>query len=378
LHINAGNMFGGVETFLVTLARSRDLCPDMESAFALCFGGRLSEELTAAGVSVHNLRPTRAGRPWTVLMARARLARLMAIEKYDIAVCHQPWAQGIFGDVASRRTGYVAHFHGPPGKGWTDWLAARQKPRMIVAPSRDSLEQCRRLLPGIRAEVLNYPLPTHVTDSPALSTAERAEFRAKLGVAPDEVVVLQASRIEAWKGPDLTLKALARLRDVPGWRLWLAGGVQRPKEQILADELHRIAAANGIAGRVSFLGERKDVSYLMRAADIYCQGNRGAEGFSLSFLEASFCGLPVVTTDIGGAREMIDAETGVLVPPSEDATALSEALRILICDPSRRTEMGKSAHQKAVRLCDAKQQLNRLAKWLGEAARTSQPTESGR
>jgi hypothetical protein len=49
LHVNAGNMYGGVETILVTLARLRHLYPTMEPCFALCQQGRLSEELAEAG-----------------------------------------------------------------------------------------------------------------------------------------------------------------------------------------------------------------------------------------------------------------------------------------------------------------------------------------
>ena len=52
LHVNAGNLFGGVETFLVTLARCHDLCPDMVPEYAVCFPGRFRDELTAAGVPV--------------------------------------------------------------------------------------------------------------------------------------------------------------------------------------------------------------------------------------------------------------------------------------------------------------------------------------
>lgn len=49
LHVNAGNVFGGLETILVTLARLRDCCPSMESHFAMCYEGRLSRELIGLG-----------------------------------------------------------------------------------------------------------------------------------------------------------------------------------------------------------------------------------------------------------------------------------------------------------------------------------------
>ena len=53
LHIHSGNLYGGVETLLVTLARHRDLAPEMESHFALCFKGRLSDAARGPPVQQH-------------------------------------------------------------------------------------------------------------------------------------------------------------------------------------------------------------------------------------------------------------------------------------------------------------------------------------
>ena len=57
LHVHSGNLYGGVETFLTTLARDAAAAPRMTSSFALCFEGRLSNELRA-----HGHRAAHAGR----------------------------------------------------------------------------------------------------------------------------------------------------------------------------------------------------------------------------------------------------------------------------------------------------------------------------
>ena len=74
LHLYAGNLYGGVETLLATMARLRHLAPGMESEFGLCFHGRLWNELVSTGVAVHDFGPVRLSRPWTVLRARAAAA----------------------------------------------------------------------------------------------------------------------------------------------------------------------------------------------------------------------------------------------------------------------------------------------------------------
>src|SRR5258708_1301061 len=107
LHVGSGNLYGGVETYLVTLARLRDICPAMEPEFALCFAGRLSQELQAHNAQVHSLGEVRSRFPWTVARARRTLKKLLRQESYDVVVCHSAWAQAIFGPVVHRAGGTI-------------------------------------------------------------------------------------------------------------------------------------------------------------------------------------------------------------------------------------------------------------------------------
>src|SRR5919197_3811824 len=95
LHICSGNLYGGVETIQVTLARHRDECPELELHFTVCFDGRLSRELRACGVPIHNLGAVRDRNPISGWTARARLRRLLSTVEYDGAICHSPWTQSI-------------------------------------------------------------------------------------------------------------------------------------------------------------------------------------------------------------------------------------------------------------------------------------------
>ncbi len=369
LHINSGNLYGGVETFLVTLARCRDLCPEMAPEFALCFSGRLEEELRQAGVAVHLLGATRLSRPWTVLRARAALRRLISHQdRYDVIVCHQPWTQALFAGVVQKiGIPYVAYFHGPNGGGWLERLSRWHLPQLVIAPSRFTLGTVQPLHPDVRGEVLYYPLPSQIMATSDLTAERRNAIRTELGAHPEHTVILQACRIEAWKGPDLVLRALSRLRDLPNWRFWLAGGAQRKHERSYFNELKRLTVKLGIEDRAVFLGQRTDVPVLMRACDLYCQGNRGPETFGLSFVEASYCGLPIVTSDLGAASEWIDPSSGILVAP-EDVDALAKALRILVTDADRRKVMGACAKNRVIELCNTSKQLHRLSQLLAQAA----------
>src|SRR5262249_41106227 len=93
LHCSSGNLYGGVETLLVTLAQQA--APGVRPEFALCFEGRASAELRAVGADVHWLAPVRFSRPWTVWRARRALRRLLAARPFDVVVCHGPWTHWV-------------------------------------------------------------------------------------------------------------------------------------------------------------------------------------------------------------------------------------------------------------------------------------------
>src|SRR4029077_17678762 len=92
LHLNAGNLYGGVETLLTAMARLRGLCPSLEPHFGVCYEGRFSQELASAGVPVYLLGEARMSRPWTVWRARRRLQEVLCKEKFDAVICHMDWS----------------------------------------------------------------------------------------------------------------------------------------------------------------------------------------------------------------------------------------------------------------------------------------------
>jgi glycosyltransferase involved in cell wall biosynthesis len=359
LHLNAGNLFGGIETYLLTLARCRDLAPNMESHFGLCFPGRLRDDLLSIGVAVYDLGPVRLSRPWTVLAARRRLMRLNRRARFDAVVTHGCWPHAVFAPAA-RRTGarLVNAVHGDLSRpGRIDRRAARTPPDLVIANSYFTAGPAQILFAPAPVEVVYLPVP-----APDLGDRRsiRQPARDELGTPSVAVVILQASRLERWKGHAVLLEALARLKDVPGWEAWIVGGPQKAGEAELLDELLAIAKRRAFACRVRFLGQRSDVPRLMAAADIYCQPNTEAEPFGLAIVEALYAGLPVVASALGGPCEIVDPTCGILAPPN-DPTAVAAALKELILNPTRCRELGAAGPMRAASLCDPARALTDLA-----------------
>jgi glycosyltransferase involved in cell wall biosynthesis len=355
LHVAAGNLYGGVERILVEIARATG---GARHEFALSFEGRLSRELADAGARLHLIGEVRFSRPLTTWRARHRLAAVGRAGAFDAVVCHGPWAYALSAPaLTAPRPALWAH-DASPGRHWTERRVAARPPRLVICNSRYTASAMAGWLARSIREVVYAPV------SAAAPGVSRADVRAQLGASPDTVVVVIASRFERWKGHAELLHAAAAVEG--NWTLWIAGGAQRPHEREYEAELRGLVARKGLAARVRFLGERADVPDLMAAADIHCQPNSAPEPFGLAFIEALHAALPVVTSDAGGAREIVTEACGVLLPPG-DPEALRSTLTLLVADGERRARLGAAGPARARELCDPQRQLASLEAALATA-----------
>jgi glycosyltransferase involved in cell wall biosynthesis len=359
LHVHSGNIMGGIETMLVTLAREQRRQRIDPLQVALCFSGAVADALAAAGASVSIIGAVRLSRLGTVRRGRSALRALLQQVNPDVVLVHQPWTQAIFGGTV-KRLGYplVTWMHAP-AQGWLSRAAALHHPAAIVCNSTFTAASIPRAYRFVPHAVIHCP--SEPPDG-ALRAARR-QTRHAMGCTDEEVVIAQVSRMEAWKGHEIHLRALGRLREVPRWVAWFVGGAQRQREAAYERTLRALAADLGIGNRVSFLGQREDVPRLLAAADLYCQPNTEAEPFGLSYVEALAAGLPIVATGIGGAVEIVTADTGVLVPGG-DVDALESVLRRLIQDRSQRERLGRNGPARAAAVSDPARQLEAMATFL--------------
>ena len=342
---------------MLTLARQRDCAPSIAPEFALAFDGRIASELRETAVPVHLLGEVRARNPLSVFRARRRLASLLAAERYGAVACHMPWAQAIFGSVVSKaRVREIFWMHSPAHRRhWVERWAARTSPDLAICNSRFTAATLPVLFPHTPAEVLYCPVAIPAARRCA---RERIAVRDEFGAAPDTIVIVQVGRMEALKGHSVLIRTLATLRD-RAWVCWQIGDAQRPAEHAYLDRLKRLAEELGLADRIKFFGHRSGVARILEAADIYCQPNIAPDAFGLSFIEALGARLPVVTSALGGALEIVDDTCGVLVPPN-DVDALAAALARLIDDAALRRRLGAAGPSRAAALCDPPAILRRM------------------
>jgi glycosyltransferase involved in cell wall biosynthesis len=190
-----------------------------------------------------------------------------------------------------------------------------------------------------RSRVREYLVPNGIPAPVDAPSGLRAEVRAELGVADDDVVVLMVARLSPQKAHHVMLEAMARAAH-PRLRLVVVGDGKRRAE------LEALVAERGLGDAVTFLGLRRDVPRLLAGGDVFALSSVH-EGVPISVIEAMTAGLPVVATDVGALRDQVrEGEDGFLVPTG-DAAGLADRLTRLADDPALRRRLGDHARERA-------------------------------
>ena len=179
--------------------------------------------------------------------------------------------------------------------------------------------------------------------------ANRDTIRAELGWHAGDVVVGTLAILKPRKGLTYLIQAASLVLSAhPRARFFIAG--EGPDREALKAEIVRL----GLEERVHLLGQRSDPLALLDLADIYVLPSL-FEGLPRSLLEAMAFAKPVVVTDIGGSREVVQHQVSGLIVAPRDATGLAEAISLLVASPDLRRDYGEAGRRAVEQQFDARQ-----------------------
>jgi glycosyltransferase involved in cell wall biosynthesis len=165
-------------------------------------------------------------------------------------------------------------------------------------------------------------------------------------VLPREAVIVLPARMLEDKGVLETVAAVEILRR-KGYsiRLLLAGPVDQANPRAIAAATLQGWTASGVA---TWLGRVEDMPGLLRTARVVCMPSYYGEGLPKSLIEAASCGIPIITADTPGCREIVrHGDNGLLVPP-RDPEAVSAALLSLLTDYDLCVRMGRRGRERVL------------------------------
>jgi glycosyltransferase involved in cell wall biosynthesis len=211
-------------------------------------------------------------------------------------------------------------------------------------------------------------IPTGI-DLDRFRPGDRGTARAAVGLPLDAPIVGIVATLRSWKGHLHLLEAIASLGR-PEVRLAVVG--DGPMREALAAR----AAELGIADRVTFAGNQREVTPWMQSFDLFCLPSYANEGVPQALAQAMACGLAVVTTPVGSIAELVDdGRTGMIVPPAAPA-ALAQAIALLLDNPARRKSLGEAALAQARKRLGEDGMVDAMIRVFSEALASSSPPRS--
>jgi len=288
-------------------------------------------------------------RPFPVLIESMffiiRLARVIRRHKIQVVHSHM-FSANLWGRLASvlgGRPAVITTEHNVNGKLGT--LKHRIINRMlaplsdrIVAVSQQVAEAVvsKQNLPQEKLIVIHNGIRINALDEPDTAMYNK-RYQEFTGSRPR---IISVGRLVAQKRHDLLLEALKVCAErVPSISCWIIGdGPERGRLEQLTQELN-------LTENILFLGERTDARSLLQHADIFVNTSDW-EGFPITLLEAMAAGLPIVATNVGGNREIIQTgETGILVEPG-NAQAIAIGICQMIANPKTAKKMGQRGQEE--------------------------------
>lgn len=185
---------------------------------------------------------------------------------------------------------------------------------------------------------------TDLFDQSKVPEVIRTELRRELDIQSDQIVVTMVSRLIKSKGVFEFMIAAQKIREhFPNVYFLLVGPEDDESiDRLNADELEQLK------GTVSWLGARRDISAILAVSDIFVLPSAYREGIPRVLLEAASMGLPIVTTDSPGCREVVENNINGFLVPIRDSFALCQALIRLVEEPNLRLRFGQMSRKRSV------------------------------
>ena len=316
------------------------------------------------GITIHHVERARGNFDTRCVVAARRLCRAIGA---DVMHCDNTHTSPLIGAALARVPVRIWTKHAmqpafeqvrPPT--WRERLAPAVRTSAAIAtmilPISGAISEELAALGIPRSKLQVLPLPAAPVMAPVSSTGSA---RRRWALEPEHLVfgaVGRAIPVKAW---DVLMEAFAATHQrFPQSRLLLVGSTDGHDERQFRARLDAIARRHGIGEAIVFTGHVTNVGEAFDAMDVFVLPSR-AEGFSLALIEALAAGLPVVSTRVGIAPDIVtNGEQGLLVSRG-DGDSLRGALMTLAADPALRARLAAAA-PAAVRALPSHHEHSRL------------------
>jgi glycosyltransferase involved in cell wall biosynthesis len=306
---------------------------------------RLRRELSPANDYAAFTRVSAILREFRPQIVHTHMAKAGAIGRAAAALYNRSAAPSDRARVVHTYHGHVLEGYFSPAKTalfvGIERRLARSTDRIVaISPAiRDELLRDRRI--GRPEQYRVVPLGFDLSALTAIDDGARAAARRSLGIDAAAHVVSTVGRLTAIKQHYLFLEAARLIANSDPAAIFLIAG-----DGELRSALETTAHDFGIADRVRFLGWRRDLTTIYGTSDVFLLTSRN-EGTPVALIESLAAGVPGVSTDVGGVRDVLQDDCGIAVPFG-NAAGLATAVTQFLGDANRRRATGERGRVSVV------------------------------
>jgi glycosyltransferase involved in cell wall biosynthesis len=200
------------------------------------------------------------------------------------------------------------------------------------------------------------------------SDSDRQRIRAEFGVPREDLLIGEIGHVCARKAQIDLVRAMPEvLARFPRSQFLLVGCDTSPANSRYVEKVKREAQRLGVERRLIWAGLRSDIPEIMAALDLFVMPSL-EEAQGVAPLEAMVCEVPVITTAVGGLKELVRPEKTGLLVPREDPPALAAAMVRLLGDPELSRRLAVGGHEMVKRRFSPMSQVPRIDAVLAAAA----------
>lgn len=319
-------------------------------------GGRMDEvrqKLNPYVKEVHVVRLVRNPASHTNLKGYQDMKKVIDAGHYDIIWTNEP-VMGVVTRLAARKTRkhgtkviYMVHgFHFYKGAPMLNWMIFYPVERFasrfcdeIVTINHEDYERAKKM----HAASVKYIHGIGVNTDRLQKKENQNNIRQELKLGEDDFLMLSIGELSKRKNQQAIIRALGKIKDKKIHYLICGKGD-------LLEKLRMLTKENGIQNNVHFLGYRNDVVDICSQVDMFILSSLH-EGLSVASLEAMYCGLPVVISDIRGVRDYLADGKNGFICGVQDVNAYMEAIKKMKSDAGMRKRMGENNRKAVIPYC---------------------------
>ena len=359
------NSGGGVERGSLDIARA--LIEKGHDSYLLSSGGDMAEKYKHKGVRNIYL-PLKKKNVFSIPKLRSEFLKIIQSIKPDIVHIRSRWPAHCFIGILTKLgipiiTTYHGTYSGNDNYFKRNYNKVMIEGDRVIAISQFIYKQILKYFPKVKKKlvIINRGIDTNYFNAKSVNPDRKLNALQGLGFLENQHVILLPGRLTRWKGHEIAIKSAKIIKDLRpelNFLFLFVGSHQNKKDY--KSNLAKQIKKNGLENNAIFAGPRMDMPAIYTLADVVLSTSIEPEGFGRVSGEASSMCKPIISSNLGASKDIIDNNfTGWLVEPNNPRELAEKILEVIELPQDKKDQIGNNAREKIKKSFNLEDMLNK-------------------